>query len=225
MIEDQAFKALLKQYVEQVAESAFNALFKIKLGSFVKYSATDTFGRFADIQLYNSDKTPDDLPLVPTIIENVPLYHYGTRSAQTDFDLVLGDEMLIMFIDDSTDEWRVPGGNIPKFSEREDKHSIDFSIAFPISTFHNQLTSSLLNHYQIKLQTGKKLQIGIANPGTTTFSIELIQEIYTVFNAINSIFVPTPPADGDSFLAAFQAVNTTYITPLLTKLQTLGSVV
>ena len=210
--------------VEAIAQEKVEGIFKIRLGSFVNYSTSGTSTRRASIQLYNIEKTPDKVPPIPYVLDDVPVLYMGSNRAQEDFSLLAGDEMLILFSDTTTDVWRNITGNIPAKNEREERHSIDYAIAIPVVSIHQPLTASVLNHYQIKLQAGQKLQIGIETaPGA--FSVELIQEIYTVFNAINGIFTPSPPTDGDAFLVAFQAINTNHIVPLLTKLQTLGTVV
>jgi hypothetical protein len=216
MINDQELKVAIREYTEYVCDKKINELSKIKIGSFIKYSDLDTSTRKADIQLYNSDKTPDSQALVPYILRDVPLFYIGNNNSQTDFPLLPGDEMLVLFIDDSTDEWRVLSGNVPKKAKRDDKHSIDFAVAIPVVTFHNVLTKSLPLHYQIKLQPSQKLQIGIETGGA--YTIELIKEIHDVFKGMNELTT----TDGDSFAAAFAAFKISHLTPLLAKLAILG---
>jgi hypothetical protein len=206
--------------VEAVSQEKVDGIFKIRLGSFVNYSTSDTSTRRASIQLYNIEKTPDKVPPIPYVLDDVPILYMGNNRAQEDFSLLAGDEMLILFSDTTTDVWRNLTGNIPAKNEREERHSIDYAVAIPVVSIHQPLTASVLNHYQIKLQAGQKLQIGIET-GPGVFSVELIQEMYTVFNQMAALTT----TDGDGFAASFLAFQTGPLAALLTKLQTLGTVV
>lgn len=212
-------KNAVSQYTNKAIDNKLESIFKIRMGTFLSYAVADTTTRKINVQLYNIEKTEDAAPSLPQQINDIPLLYFGTNRAQTDYDLLVGDEILLLFADDTTDGWRKIGGNIPTLKDRNDTHSIDYAYAIPVSSFHNKLTISTLGHYQIKLLAGQKLQMGIA--AGATYTIEIIQEMYTVFNAMNTIVT----TDGDTFAAAFATFQSTILTPFLVKLQTLGTVV
>ena len=206
--------------MESITKEKTDALPKVRLGSFVSYSLGDLTTRKVNIKLINIEKTEDTTAPIPQALNDVPLLMIGTNRAQEDFDLIAGDELLVFFMDNSTDNWRRKGGNIPALEEREDRHSLDYAVAIPVSSHHNLLTQSIIGTHQIKVQAGQKIQIGVMLD-KINFQAELIQEFYTLFSAMNALVY----TDGDSFATAFTAFKTGALLSLLAKLQLIGKVI
>ncbi len=212
---------IIEASLRAVIQDEIDNLFKIRLGQFLNYSVEETVSlRRADVQLYNMENVT---PPQPQTLYDVPIVMFGTKLSQVDFNLTAGDELLILFSDRTTDNWRTPQGQNPVIPNREDTHAVDFAIAVPIVTIHQTLTQPAPNVHQIKLQAAQKLQLGIqAGPlAATPFTIELIQELYTALNGLAGLTF----SDGDTLATAFATWQTSILAPVLTKLQTLGVVV
>ncbi len=110
--------------------------FNIAVGFFQKYSApaveSDSYGKFyCDIKLHYKDEESNDVSAL-----NVPLFYIGGSNGALFFELVQGDELLVVFSDKTLENWKPSSGTVPQGIGNPVKDSINHAIAIPIISAH-----------------------------------------------------------------------------------------
>lgn len=135
--------------------------YNVAMGYFQEYSteAVDASGsRFADIKLHYRDSNGDDIDGT-----SVPLMYMGNGNTTDDFELVKGDELLVLFSDRTLEQWKT--ATEPQTLQNKVKDSKSSALAIPVSTTHSLagITSAAIDSTvgrRILVKSGKKIQIG-----------------------------------------------------------------
>lgn len=110
--------------------------FNFAVGFFQKYTVpaveSDSYGKFyCDIKLHYKDDESNDVSAL-----NVPLFYIGGSNGALYFELVKGDELLVVFSDRTLENWKPTSGTIPQGIGNPVKDSINHAIAIPIISAH-----------------------------------------------------------------------------------------
>ena len=155
----------MEQEFTEAVESIFNLndanKYNVAMGYFQGYSteAADASGsRFADIKLHYRDSNGDDIDGT-----SVPLMYMGNGNTTDDFELVKGDELVVLFSDRTLEQWKT--SSEPQTLQNKVKDSKSSALAIPVSTTHSLAGITALSidstvGRRVLVKSGKKIQIG-----------------------------------------------------------------
>lgn len=139
--------------------------FNVAVGFFQGYSSpaveSDSYGKFyCDIKLHYKDDESKDVSAL-----NVPLFYIGGSNGALFFELVEGDELLVVFSDKTLENWKPTSGTVPQVNGNPVKDSINHAIAIPIISAHkaDEVISPAVNSAAIALRSKPSGKVDTGN--------------------------------------------------------------
>jgi len=184
------FEHEISSAVESIIDINDRNKYNLALGFFNGYSTEEvdpSGSRFANIKLHYKDINGNEITVV-----NVPILYPGNAETVDDFKLVFGDELLVLFLDRTLEQWTQQNATVPQNINNKVKDSLNHALCIPISTHHSliDITSLAIDSSvgrRIIVKSGKKIQIG-----------DDTNELLDLFNQVIEI-ITIADSGGDTF--------------------------
>jgi len=169
----------IRESFEGLYDQRDHSKYNIALGFFQSYATgneADTTGkRFCDLKLHVKDENGDDVSAL-----SVPMMYMGSSQFILDFELVKGDQVLVLFSDQTLEYWKTPTGTAPQTNTNPVKDSFNHALAIPISTTHesNLVSATPVDSTAVGLRAkvGNKIELG----NGTVELLDLIDQLLTL---------------------------------------------
>lgn len=200
------------QAVIEAFEGLYNlrdaSKFNFAVGFFQKYSVpaveSDSYGKFyCDIKLHYKDDESKDVSALA-----VPLFYIGGSNGALFFELIEGDELLVVFSDKTLENWKPTSGTVPQGIVNPVKDSINHAIAIPIISAHKaaEVIDPAVDSEAIALRSKPSGKVDVSNgtddvpallDRTLTQFIKLIDS--TILGGSNSVDIGGTGSTGSLF--------------------------